>query len=330
MELITHSKRSAFKNCRRYYFHRNVEHLELRSQKTGRRRGTMFGDCLQEAQLSVELGLVDLNGDPLGPNVLPLGEIVHTCLQRAYTDLVDGGVTDSAELEVEIVKIECIALAYLRKYGIDKRREVEFNLPLVNPSTKRSSRKYRLAGKIDGVVNIRDFNGTKKATIIEDKLMQSIQRPMIEKLSLDHQTTEYVDAFMQRGWVADVDYRITRMPGMNPKPPKEFKTKADYPGESLEEFAVRLSEDIEDKPESYFYHQLLMFPTEHLDDYRKGRWQEAQDIMETMRSGRWYQNTSRCSDWGGCEFVPLCTKMPDARALYTETVDNSELSQGGK
>ena len=291
----------------------------------------MFGDCLLELQMAHEVDLITEDGSPVHPEGVTAEEIVQTRLNRSYEEIVEGGGSDdSAILEVEIVKIKCIVLAYIKKYGVDKRREVEYSLPLINPSTRRSSRRYRLGGKIDGVSKVEPRGGGMRATIIEDKLMQSIQRPMIERLALDHQTTEYVDAFMSKGWTAQVDYRITRLPGMNPKPPKEFKTKADYPGETLDEFAERLMDDIEEKPDSYFFNQILVFPTEHLDDYRKGRWQEAQDIMQAEKQGRWYMNTSRCSDWGGCEFVPLCTKLPGAESLYVQTVDNVELSDAAQ
>lgn len=329
MEILTHSKRSAFKNCHRYYFHRHVQHLERRTQKAGRRRGSLFGDALLEAQTAHEVGLIDDFGAPSNDTHTTMNEIVWTRLQRSYEEIMEGGgSSDAAELEVELVKVQCIVVAYIERYGLDRRREVEFSLPLRNPRTNRTSRRFKLGGKIDGVARITDFQGKKKATIIEDKLMGSIQRPMVERLALDHQTTEYVDAFMAKGWLAEVDYRITRMPGMNPKPAKEFKTKADYPGETLDEFAERLALDIEDNPTSYFYNQVLIFPTEHLDDYRKGRWQEAQDIIATEKTGRWYQNTSRCSDWGGCEFIPLCTHQPGAEDLYVTTVDNPELTGG--
>lgn len=327
MEVLTHSKRAAFKNCRRYYYNRHVLHLERRDQAAGRRRGSMFGDCLLELQIAHEAGLIDEHGYDIETDTGLTQKIVQMRLDRSYEEIVEGGGRDdAAALEVEAVKVKAIVLAYVRTYGVDKRREVEFSLPLINPATKRSSRRFKLGGKIDGVAKIEPRNGTMRATIIEDKLMGSIQRPQIEKLSLDHQTTEYVDAFISKGWSAQVDYRITRMPGMNPKPPKEYKTKADYPGETLDEFFDRLSEDIDDKPDSYFYNQVLVFPTDHLDDYRQGRWHEAQDIMQAEKQGRWYMNTTRCSDWGGCAFIPLCTKLPGADALYITTVDNPELS----
>jgi hypothetical protein len=235
------------------------------------------------------------------------------------------------ELDTDAIKISEILAAYLYRYGIDRRREIEFDYPFVNPKSGRSSRAFRLAGKIDGMIVVRE----KHARIVEDKFVQQIQKVMIDRLPLDDQMSEYVDALLSKGWTAEVDYRHTRFPGINPKPPKEFKTKDNYPGEGATEFADRLREDIGERPEFYFDEQKLIFTTDHLDDYRKGRWRTGQDILRArrdLRRGAGYQdafpmNPSRCWEYGGCEFIPLCTKLPEARNLYEVVPDNPELRE---
>lgn len=329
-ELLTHSKRRAFQNCPRYFYHHNVEHLALRKQKSGRRRGTLFGDALFYIREMHEGGWPDRSGLTLNIE----DEIELYLWVKEYLDwrtelFFDSGNYDAsevAEMEVENVKIRVMVCAYIAKYGLDSRREIEYVLPLINPRTKRSSRAYKLGGKIDGCVI---FPG-KKVDIIEDKFVKQIQRAMIERLALDSQSSEYVDAFMAKGWTARVRYRHTRFPGINPKPPKEYKSKDDYPGETLDEFADRLFEDIEERPEFYLDEQILYFPTEHMEDFRTGRWAIAQQILAARKIKPWEaaypRNDSRCWEYGGCEFIPLCTKVPDGRDLYIVEDDNPELS----
>lgn len=319
MELLTHTKRRDFKNCNRYFYHRHIEHLSPRIQKRGRRRGSIFGDSI----------LAGRNAYGNKPNLEHAVACAQLYCEEAHDTFMDQNLPADkmAELEVDAAKIHVMIDKYLRRYGVDQRREIEFDYPFVNPRSGRSSRAFRLAGKIDGMIVVRE----KHARIVEDKFVQNIQKVMIDRLPLDDQMTEYVDALLSKGWTAEVDYRHTRFPGINPAKPKEFKTKDNYPGETIEEFIDRLSEDVDERPDFYFDQQTLFFSTDHLEDYRKGRWQTGQDILRQRRQSDWQQafpmNPSRCWEYGGCEFIPLCTKLPDARDLYEVVPDNQELRE---
>lgn len=335
IEHLTHSKRQSWQVCPRHFMHRHLDHLEPRIQRTGRRRGTIFGEAIQHASTQHE----DIR-------IAAIWNFVF----NQYDQLRDSGTVDGAqlaELDVEEVKVATMVELYVERYGADIRREIEFDLDLRNPVTNRTSRAFRLAGKIDGIS--RTFvkaDGTKMAVIVEDKFVKSIQRAQILRLPLDAQATEYVDAFLAQGWDAMVIYRHTRFPGMNPKPPKTFVTKADYPGETLVEFEQRLKQDTLENESSYFDQQELYFPHAHLEDYRNGRWGLAQQIVAARKVYRaerrkfnllgitpllartFPMNTTRCWEYGGCEFIPLCTKQPGAGDLYQVVEDNPELTVG--
>lgn len=273
-----------------------------------------------------------------------LREFVEGLAQMAYDQILELDIyydaSDAGELEVEAVKVGELAIAYVERYGIDNRREIEFVLPLRNPRTRRSSRAYKLGGKIDGAV----ITGHHHVRIIEDKLVQQIQKVMIERLELDDQVTEYVDAFLVEDWTADVSYRHTRWPGINPTKekippaltPSGNPSTAKYvPAETLDEFRERLRLDILERQPFYFDEQILNFPVHHMEEYRRERWGTAQDILAARRhAGKptqeevFYKNPSRCWEYGGCEFIPLCTKIEDAHALYVEVEDNPELVRG--
>lgn len=329
-EVLTHTKRRDFKNCRRYFLHRHVHHLTTRRQKRGRRRGSIFGDLLLGVRQTEEIWQDGLDVDRLQG-------FVWSALETTYEQIADEGMLPAEELEeleVERVKMEVMLVEYVRHYGIDQRRELEYEVPLRNPRTNRTSRAFRLGGKIDGVVVVDPT--ARHARIVEDKLVGQIQRVMIERLPLDDQATEYVDTFMAKGWTAEVDYRHTRFPNVNPKPAKTFKTKGDYPGETLDEYQERLTEDVRiDRPEFYFDQQILHFPSRHMEEYQRERWGVAQQIIEarrhvgTPREVEFFEkNPSRCWEYGGCEFIPLCTKQEEAINLYVVQPDNPELSHG--
>lgn len=333
METLTHSKRQSFMTCRRYFYYRNELQIELRHKKPGRRRGTVFGDALQAAR---DLETVDLHDDDtIGSEFDTQGQRVDAAydeIDRAYDELMlhanDQETVD--ELEVERVKIRVMVAAYIRRYGTLPRREVEYRLPLVNPDTGRSSRTFQRGGKIDGLEVISD----KRARLIEDKFVGQIQRVMIERLPLDAQVTEYVDALLSRGWTAEVQYRHTRFPQLNPRkgkvapaltPSGKPSTAKTVAPELLWEFEARLEVDVLERPEFYFDQQVLVFPPETLEEFRRERWQIGKDIIEARRTDRFYKNPSRCWEYGGCEFIPLCTMQEGAEDRYVKVADNVEL-----
>jgi hypothetical protein len=323
-ELLTHSKRSNFQWCRRYFYYRHEERITSRRQKQGRRRGTVFGQALFDVQQECWKDVSNFDART----------VIEESVNDQYDEILENDIyytaDDASTMEVERVKMMEVCAAYVDHYGVDRRREIEFNFSLRNPRTKRYSRTFRQAGKIDGVVVLEPG----RVRIVEDKLVSQLQKVMIERLPLDLQASEYVDAFMQQGWEAEVAYRHTRWPGVNPLAPKQFKTKDDYPGETLEEFAERLRDDIQDRLDWYFDQQILNFPVSHMEEYRAERWGIGQQILDARRKpkSQWAEaypkNPTRCWEYGGCEFIPLCTRLEGARDLYVQVEDSPELEAG--
>jgi hypothetical protein len=339
MERLTHTKRRDFLNCPRYFYHRHEQGLKLRLEKGGRRRGSAFGDALQAArdwQAIADAGDDLRTGEP-GPHAdepaYHAHDPVHAAmvsLESSYGDLEETVNTQEEmdTLELEHVKLRGMVAAYIERYGLKARREVEFDEPF--PAIRGRSTTFRLAGKIDGF----EVVGPKTGRVIEDKFVSQIQKAMIDRLPLDAQTSEYVDALRSKGWAAEVAYRHTRYPGINPSKAKEYKTKPDVPAESLDAFEDRLRQDVLDRPEFYFDEQILQFPAVHLEDYRQGRYGTARLILQARALTRQHgfmvgfpMNPSRCWEFGGCEFIPLCTKADGAIDRYVVVPDNVELGR---
>lgn len=339
MELLTHSKRRSFQNCNRYFFHRYEQGLELRAKRPGRRRGTIFGDALQAArdwdhERKTKHDLADPDAIE---DMTPL-EVALLTVGLAYDSMDPADQEEEDEFAIEQAKLEVVVEAYLLRYGMTARREVEFLQPLIRPSTGHASRTFKRAGKLDGL----EVVGPKIGRVIEDKLMGNIQKAMIDRLPLDSQSSEYADALRSMGWNVEVSYRHTRYPGVNPgkeKIPPEFTpsgapSKAKYvPPESLEDFKQRLREDMAARLDFYFDEQILIFPTEHMEDYQESRWGIARQIQNARLlqvtdgwQAAWPRNDSRCWEYGGCAFIPLCTKVAGAIDQYEVVENTPELS----
>lgn len=321
MERLTQTKRRDFKTCQRYYWLRHEKRLELRAQRRGRRRGTAFGMALFAAHAAQQAG-----EDPIA-SIAPALEDAYDV---AYNQV--GSDEEAQALDLEVCKVKVMAEAYIRRHGVDRRREVTFDLPLRSPVTGHAMRAFRRAGKIDGVV----VRSNHECELIEDKFVQQITPVRIERIGLDEQVLEYVDALAEVGWHAVVRYRHTRYPSINPAGPKQYKTKEDYPGETLDEFEERLRGDVDDRPDFYFDEQIVWVDETVLHQHRMERWTTARDILakraEERRVGEvvWVKNTSRCLDWGGCMFLPICEGRHDAADLYVTVDDNVELIRDEK
>jgi hypothetical protein len=302
MEVLTHSKRSLFKSCRRAYYYRHEQRLVPRIKKATMRRGSAFGLGLHAALNHQELGYVSAE------------EACDDIVGGYYAKLEPNSQEEQDALVVEEGITRQLLDAYLRLRGMDGRREIEYRRPLVNPATGRSSRTFELGGKIDGLVPL----GDRHSRLIEDKLVVQITAQRIDQLPLDEQTTEYVDALAWKGWTAEVEYRYTRWPSIKP-----------HKGDTAEVFLERLADDLASREEFYFFAQQLLFPIAHLEEHRRERWQTAKDLIECRRTHRWYKNPSRCDMFGsGCQYPALCLGRPDAMDLYeVAETDNPELER---
>jgi hypothetical protein len=329
MELLTQSKYRAWRGCPRYFYHRHEEHLEPRAERDGRRRGTIFGSAIFAVQQAEEDGKL-MEAEETGlSHRYAVAETIAQRMDEFYGEIHPTDQEHHDELQLERVKVEVMVVAYLGRYGIDRRREVVFEMPLLNPSTGYPSRTFKRAGTIEGVVTL----GNNHARVIEDKFVGQIQKAMIDRLVLDQQIAEYIDALAQQGWTGEVEYRHTRYPGINPEKAKTFKTKPDKPEESLDDFALRLAADVQDRQEFYFDMQRLYFDASSLEEHREGRWAAAKGIMqarlELAHTGTlglaFPKHEWRCNQFGSCEFLPLCTRQEGAESLYAVGEDSPEL-----
>jgi hypothetical protein len=199
----------------------------------------------------------------------------------------------------------------------DVEREPEWLNPLINPMTKRKSRSFNLGGKGDGLKPLGDNN----FVLIEEKTRGgSIGKSDIDKLSIDAQVLNaIINLEDARGIkITEVWYRYIRKPSIRQR--KE---------ETLNHFCERIVEDYCSRPGFYFHEERLMFPRNQLDDWRHNLWHIGQALLWTKKKSLWYQNSSRCAEWGGCPYLPLC-RGEDIQGMYRKEEVNIELSKGAR
>lgn len=194
--------------------------------------------------------------------------------------------------------------------------ERTFELPLVNPSTGRTSRAFTIAGKIDVIGQLADG----RTIVREYKTSGEDIGPTSNywlRLRCDPQISQYVLATQALGYdVATVLYDVTRKPTIAPwraTPPEKRKYTKDgylYAGqreydETPEEFGIRFLADIGERPEYYFQRRELPILEDELAEFQVELWHQAKQLLQMRLYGRWYRSIDRFN-CANCQFAELC------------------------
>jgi hypothetical protein len=282
-EYLSHSSISTQLNCLRRFEFERVDRLELVS----RPRPLGMGSAFQKA--------IEMQDPNAGAALVREGVIV-------------GDQADEDKLRVEEATVAAAAALYLRTWPADDReqREYEYRVRLRSPYTGRPSNTFDLLGYADGVT---DCGGWLELT--ENKFVGQVNAVTVRKLPLDRQVSLACYALWRATGktVRKVNYRFTRKPTIRQKR-----------GETVDEFIERLTADYADPARADFYAhgEELFRSADDLLRIEQELWDWAEQLRSARRRGFYARNTSHCSDYGGCPFIPMCTGDPDAPALYRE------------
>jgi len=205
------------------------------------------------------------------------------------------------------------ALDYWWQQWESRYGELQFEVPIINPRTGYPSQTYYLAGKIDEVVQ--DEEGL--WWLVEYKTSgQTPTESFVKRLYLDTQITTYFYAAQKMLGIklAGVIYRVARKPSIRQRK-----------NETVWQFIDRLHDDYQNRPEFYFYEEQLYRDQSDLDEFEREMWAITQQFLFFRRTDTWPRNTSKCGDWGGCPYMPLCMGEPDALELFEQVGPNPEL-----
>lgn len=307
-QLLTHSRLSALRSCPRRHYYR------------------------------YELGLSRIRS----ADALRLGAAYHTGLEArnagqdeaAAIELAGAGYAqlpqwaDPVDWAVEQQTLRALLAGHFWRYSQDDLQfvavEQSFHVPLLNPGSGHASRLFLLAGKIDAIVMLPDG----RLAVLEYKTAGEDISPDSDywlRLRCDPQISLYVLAARALGFdVATVIYDVTRKPTIRLR--KE---------ETPEQYGVRLLADIGTRPDHYFARREVPRLEDELAEFRLELWQQAAQLRDAQRAGRWFRNVGRLT-CGYCSYSSLCLNAiqvnPDAPpAGYEVLADvHPELSAQGE
>ncbi len=224
--------------------------------------------------------------------------------------------------------------------------EEEVHAPLVNVDTQRSSRTFRLAGKIDK--RVLDENG--RHVIVDHKTASAdIEDPNSgywRQLLVESQPQHYMLIDWLRG--NKIDYAIwdvIRKPLISPRkitkaerldmvktgfwfgadlePPEDDR-------ETLEMYTARVAHDSSAvRPEWYFQRRLVARHDEQLFDYGRELWMHAEEIRTAQAEQRHPRNSGACLLYGtACKYLGICSgyDSPESENWKPKAQTHNELS----
>jgi hypothetical protein len=220
--------------------------------------------------------------------------------------LLDRETYDQADYDSVLVDKAIVAAAaglYIERYGREATmREVDYLVRLRSPYTGAYSRTFDLHGRADGLVDHGAY-----LELIEDKLVGRIDPVSVKKVKLDRQVglESYALWRITGKPVRVIRYRWVKKPSIKQRQ-----------SESVEEFIARLTSDYRERPDFYTHEEQTFRSDDDLLLLEAELWEYAEQRRQAVHSGVWPRNTSSCSDYGGCPFIPLCVGDPDAKHLY--------------
>ena len=272
---LSHSHVGNFKSCHTKWQLR-YEH-DIRPKETA--RGRSMG--------KVWTGAIEVAYDP-EPTLADGLEFIIA----EYLDKMNWAATQAEvdELENQEAILRALLPGYILRYPQPMQREIGYELPIPG-----SDRLWR--GEIDGLMDDR---------LVEDKLLtpRFWNDASILQLKIDEQVTEYAYAGSLLGlpWEKS-EYRVTMKPALQRRKVRQPETRR--------EFIDRVTADIAARPDVYYRCYVLERTAEDLEAYESEKTATVKAMEEASRvalAGTTSKNTGSCTDYGGCEYLGLCTQ----------------------
>jgi hypothetical protein len=287
MRRITQSEVVTYGKCPRLHKFKYIELLRPRSTDS-MRRGT-----------AVHLGVE--KGDPS----------VARDYVLSFQDKVFGR---EAKDELRMTAAVCEAMvqgALLLWPNWPKDREVEFDMPLINPETGRPSRVHRFAGVIDGLSD---------DSVTELKTTSRLDASYIDRLDVDFQISWYLEAAsrIKQRPIRKMNYAVIRWPSS-----KQRKK------ETVEEYIERIQKDYQDRPDFYFHLEPVTRSEEQMKLWRMEAWELHKRILAVENGAFAPRNTESCvGRYGRCRFLDLCCGAVSRDSYDVVSRPHQELSEG--
>ena len=330
-DCVTNSAMGCFKSCRRKYYYSYELGWRPEVESTPLRFGSAFHEGLD---LLAKNHTVD--------EICDLIDVMYDSYTSNFSD-----VELIYKFQIETETIKTLLRNYARIWSDSQLRilesEASFELPIVNPRTNRTSKTFKQAGKRDRIAKLPDG----RIALMETKTVGENIEPGSDYrnvLSINQQISMYVLAARAEGIEVETTiYDCIRKPTIKPcsvpllddngdkivldaqgqrvfnangKPRQTASTKDGYVLQvrdmTPQEWAEKLNEDIQTRPEYYFQRFEVPRLEDDLIEFQSELWDIARDIHHSRKNNLWYRNTSNCRMFNSlCKYYGICANEID-------------------
>lgn len=322
-ELITNSRATSFKRCRKRHFWEYEEGIRPETDAKALRMGSAVHAGLDVIKTG---GTVEQATDAVVPFYEPLPEGM-----------------DEWTWQIEAATAMCLISGWHWRWGDLGGLEIvasesTFHIPLRNPATGAPSTKFELAGKQDGIIQV----DAMRKMVLEHKTNSedlSEGSDYWQRLQMDSQISLYTYAARMEGHdVSGVLYDVIRKPTIKPeavplRDDQGFKIVLNASGERVytkdgkkpretgstadgfflqtrpmtpQEWAEKLTDDIAKRPEYYYARREIARLDSELIEAMEEFWDVQKAIADAQNKQAWYRTVSR-DTCPYCPFFSFCT-----------------------
>ncbi len=282
---LDNTKLQCFKSCPRQYYWRYVRNLEGKGIVS---QALSFGTLVHKF---VEDFYQNDNKDRFGASIT---EIENAVKESTPVDITN---EEKAQEGFDFTK----TCAQVYKIGYTDHYKDDLNLYEVVGKEKylefALTSEFILYGTLDAILK-RKSDG--KIVLMETKTTGNLGAAYLERLALDTQITTYVYLMLKNGGKPDeILYDVIRKTKMRRRVQDEWQ-----------DFGNRLYADMLEDYKAYFYRECLMRDDTALREFESQTCCLVNIIDSAIKSkniGFFWQNTSSCSNYEGCEYFKLCS-----------------------
>ncbi|MHB9023445.1 MAG: PD-(D/E)XK nuclease family protein [Armatimonadota bacterium] len=299
--LLTYTQLQSFRNCRRACQWRYERELVPHATHQALNLGSLVHRALQRWHEHADLALV-------------LRVIDEACPARDH----DEAQRQSWQLA------RAMLCGYAARYPAESFHvlalEAPFEMPIRNPASGRASRRYRLAGKVDGIV---EEDG--QYYLLEHKTTSHLDGDYLERLWMDMQICLYSRALERihgiaiAGVIYNILCKAQLKQGKGETEDEFFARKAELlakskTGKSSAQRKLSESDDVFHQrllarygDPAMFHREVILFTPDQYAELEAEVWELTRQYRDAQRRAAFYRNTAQCFAYGRpCAYYPLC------------------------
>ncbi|MHB9037062.1 MAG: PD-(D/E)XK nuclease family protein [Armatimonadota bacterium] len=302
----------------------------------------LFRNCRKACEWRYIKELVPMSRD----HALSFGILIHTCLEmwhggsslESVLDFIDASLPkhsqdDSRRSDWHLAR--AMMIGYVVRYPSEDFEiialEKIFEGRIVNPATGASSRSFTIAGKVDGIVRMRD---TGEYYLLEHRTTSQLDGDYLERLWTDLQVSLYahyieqtlgicisgviynmlVKAKLQQGkGETQAEFEARRAELLSKSKTGKTSATRKLP-ESDESFQGRLLAKYAEP--GMFHREMLRLSHNQLDAMKTDLWELTQQFLHSRRRDMFWRNTSYCfANHRTCPYFSLCSSNGSGKVI---------------